>query len=102
MGKSRKRPSTARHQASRRTFTTDAKTPRSTVSKASGEGRRADSLARLTHRNIELIAELEQAADAQRNPADRLADLISHFVGSMSFVYIHVLWFGSWILLNIA
>jgi uncharacterized membrane protein len=28
---------------------------------------------------------------------DRLADLITRFAGSMSFVYVHILWFGAWI-----
>jgi uncharacterized membrane protein len=28
---------------------------------------------------------------------DRLADSITRFAGSMSFVYVHVVWFGAWI-----
>ena len=58
------------------------------------------SLSNLTRRNVEIVAALEQAGDAQRSPTDRLADLISQFVGSMTFVYIHVVWFGAWIVLN--
>jgi uncharacterized membrane protein len=43
--------------------------------------------------------------DAQREAAsagwrDRLAESISNFAGSMTFFYLHVAWFGAWILLN--
>jgi uncharacterized membrane protein len=58
------------------------------------------SLCDLTNKNVEVIAQLEKAAHAQRNKADILADSISNFVGSMLFVYIHLLWFGVWIALN--
>ncbi len=32
---------------------------------------------------------------------DRVADGITAFAGSMKFVYIHTVWFGVWILLNV-
>ena len=32
---------------------------------------------------------------------DRMADVITNFCGKMSFVYIHIVWFGAWVLLNI-
>jgi uncharacterized membrane protein len=54
----------------------------------------------LTRKNIEIIAELENAANEQRSLTDRIADVISDFVGSMKFVYLHVLWFGLWIAFN--
>jgi len=57
-----------------------------------------ESLAALTQRNIELIAQLEATKAAERSPADRIADAITHFCGSMAFVYVHVVWFGGWIL----
>jgi uncharacterized membrane protein len=57
-----------------------------------------ESLAALTQRNIELIAQLEGTAAARRSPADRVADAITHFCGSMAFIYVHVVWFGGWIL----
>src|SRR4051812_22259679 len=55
------------------------------------------SLAELTRRNVEVVAELEKSADAERSLTDRLADRISAFVGSMRFVYIHIVWFTLWI-----
>jgi uncharacterized membrane protein len=57
-----------------------------------------ESLAALTQRNIELIAQLEATAAARRSSSDRVADAITHFCGSMSFIYMHVVWFGGWIL----
>jgi uncharacterized membrane protein len=35
----------------------------------------------------------EQASDVQ----NRIADRITTFAGSMTFVYLHVIWFGCWI-----
>jgi uncharacterized membrane protein len=37
---------------------------------------------------------------AERHAAsvqDRIADRITTFAGSMAFVYLHIIWFGSWI-----
>jgi uncharacterized membrane protein len=51
-------------------------------------------LTEVTRRNVEIIAQLEDAANAQRTRTDRIADAISRFVGSMGFVYIHVIWFA--------
>ena len=58
----------------------------------------SESLAALTQRNIELIAQLEATAAARRSSTDRIADTITHFCGSIAFVYVHVVWFGVWIL----
>ena len=40
---------------------------------------------------------LQAVIDAQ----DRVADRITSFAGSLNFVYIHSVWFGVWILLNV-
>ena len=32
---------------------------------------------------------------------DRAADAITAFAGSLRFVYIHAVWFGVWVLLNV-
>jgi uncharacterized membrane protein len=56
----------------------------------------------LTKRNIETIAQLEEAAQRSKTAADRLADKITHFAGSMRFVYLHVVWFAGWIVFNTA
>src|SRR4051794_25468926 len=60
-------------------------------------GNGATSLNELTERNVDIVAQLEKSANEERTPTDRLADSISAFVGSMNFVYIHIVWFGAWI-----
>ena len=60
-----------------------------------------ESLAALTQRNIELIAQLEASEAAKRSPTDYIADAITNFCGSMAFVYVHVVWFGGWILWHV-
>ena len=55
----------------------------------------------LTKRNVELIRELEEAAKRERRPSDRIAEAIARFCGSMKFVWVHVIWFGGWIVFNV-
>src|SRR6185503_11113650 len=55
----------------------------------------------LTEQNVETVTKLEEAARAQRTPTDRLAETIASFCGSMTFVWVHVVWFGGWILMNL-
>src|SRR3954463_6598930 len=74
--------------------------PKTTTPAGTSEEAIASSLAELTKRNVEVVAELEKAADAERSLTDRMADAISRFVGSMRFVYIHVIWFAAWIALS--
>lgn len=38
---------------------------------------------------------------ATRKPQERISDYITRFSGSTLFLYIHIVWFGLWILLNI-
>src|SRR6476646_4304938 len=40
---------------------------------------------------------LEHARKRAESVQNRIADRITTFAGSMAFVYIHILWFGSWI-----
>ena len=54
----------------------------------------------LTRRNVEVVARLDDAAKAKRTPTDRAVDMITDFCGRMTFVWVHVVWFGAWILMN--
>ena len=54
----------------------------------------------VTERNVQTILELEEAAKANRSNANRLADIIARFCGSMTFVWVHVVWFAGWVLAN--
>lgn len=52
-------------------------------------------------RNVNVIRKMRQKADEQRGVQDRIADKITGFFGSMTFVWLHVAWFGFWILANL-
>jgi uncharacterized membrane protein len=41
-----------------------------------------------------LLKQAQERAEAGQN---RLADRVTAFMGSMNFVYIHIVWFGCWI-----
>jgi uncharacterized membrane protein len=44
--------------------------------------------------NPAVVENAEKRAESVQN---RIADRITDFAGSMRFVYLHILWFGSWI-----
>ncbi len=56
----------------------------------------------LTQRNVELIRQLEESANRERTRSDLVAEAIANFCGSMTFVWVHVVWFGAWVVINIA
>lgn len=60
-----------------------------------------DPADKLTQRNVEMVAELEKAAKGERTRSDQVAEAVARFCGSMTFVWVHVLWFGGWIVLNV-
>src|SRR5256885_2876356 len=59
------------------------------------------SVEELTQRNVETVSKLEEATREQRSHADRVAEVIAAFCGSMTFVWVHVIWFGGWIVFNL-
>jgi uncharacterized membrane protein len=44
---------------------------------------------------------LEHARKRAESVQNRIADRITAFAGSMAFVYIHILWFGGWIVFRV-
>lgn len=40
---------------------------------------------------------IRHAQERRRHAENRLADRITSFAGSMKFVYLHLIWFGTWI-----
>jgi uncharacterized membrane protein len=57
---------------------------------------------RLAHLPIEPNpALMRQAEERAASVQNRIADQITAFAGSMWFVYIHILWFGSWIIFGV-
>jgi uncharacterized membrane protein len=43
----------------------------------------------------------KEAEDRATDFGNRLSDAVTRFAGSMTFVYLHVIWFGAWIGLGI-
>jgi uncharacterized membrane protein len=58
------------------------------------------ALSKVIERNIRTIIHLRSKAARERGPQGRLADAITSFSGQMIFAYVHIVWFGIWILLN--
>src|SRR3954452_5188154 len=46
-------------------------------------------------------AAVEHAEERAQDVQNRIADRISRFSGSMTFVYLHVIWFTAWIGLGV-
>ncbi|MDX6304756.1 MAG: hypothetical protein QOI77_1725 [Blastocatellia bacterium] len=60
----------------------------------------AASVDDLTRRNVELIRSIEESAKEDRTRSDLVAEAIADFCGSMIFVWVHVVWFAGWVLIN--
>jgi uncharacterized membrane protein len=61
----------------------------------------AISQSEIVRKNTIAIAEMQRKVTEARTLAGRIADGITNFTGSMAFVYVHVVWFAVWILLNV-
>src|SRR5215218_9195747 len=60
-----------------------------------------EAIAPVLERNIEALIARRRAEEQQKTTQDRIADAITLFTGSMKFVYLHVLLFGAWIIINL-
>jgi uncharacterized membrane protein len=56
---------------------------------------------RVLARNIRTLCARRQREEAAVPLQDRIADAITRFTGSMPFVYLHLLIFGCWIVINL-
>jgi len=61
----------------------------------------AISQSEIMRKNITAITQMQRHTAEARTTQDRIADAITNFSGSMAFVYIHAVWFGLWIMLNL-
>jgi uncharacterized membrane protein len=50
---------------------------------------------------VKEMVELEQREKVQMTISDRIADFITHFAGSMLFVWLNCTWFAFWIGINV-
>jgi uncharacterized membrane protein len=57
-------------------------------------------LSKVIEQNIRTLIKLRLKSLQERGAQDRIADAITNFSGRLAFVYVHVTWFGVWILLN--
>lgn len=58
-------------------------------------------MAHVVSRNIQALLTRRQAEEAQRTPQERIADTVTRFTGSMVFVWLHVIVYSFWILINL-
>jgi uncharacterized membrane protein len=59
------------------------------------------AIAGVLGKNIRTMLELRRSDERHRSYQDRAADSLTAFSGRMLFVYLHAIWFGAWILLNL-
>ena len=59
------------------------------------------NLADVVERNIAAIIEMRQQFERSKTRQDRVADALTTFSGSLTFVYLHAAWFGLWFVLNL-
>ncbi|HET9411600.1 MAG TPA: DUF1003 domain-containing protein [Candidatus Saccharimonadales bacterium] len=52
-------------------------------------------------RRRRIIKSLKAQADSHRTPAERFADWLTNFFGSVGFLVINALWFFLWIIINL-
>jgi uncharacterized membrane protein len=60
----------------------------------------SSTLSAAIERYIRTIIHLRLKASGERSLEDRIADAITGFAGHMRFVYVHIVWFTVWVLLN--
>jgi len=58
-------------------------------------------LAKVVERNINTLVEIREHMDRRKSTQDHIADWVTWFSGNMIFVYIHVVWFGIWLAINL-
>lgn len=63
--------------------------------------KQAEATCTAIRRNIEAVAKIEESFHENRSFAERITDVIGGFSGSLSFVIIHAVIYGVWILINL-
>jgi uncharacterized membrane protein len=58
-------------------------------------------LARVVDRNVRALLARRAGEERTKRGSERIADGVTRFTGSMRFVYIHLVLFGSWIFINL-
>ncbi len=58
-------------------------------------------MAKIVERNINALIQRRKDEERQKTREERIADRVTHFTGSMFFVYLHLALFGTWIIWNL-
>lgn len=53
-----------------------------------------------TDDNVNRVIRIETAQKQNRTFGEKVSEAIAMFCGSMVFVYVHIVWFGGWIIVN--
>ncbi|HEX2079769.1 MAG TPA: DUF1003 domain-containing protein [Longimicrobium sp.] len=62
---------------------------------------RRRGLARVVDRNVRALQSRREDEERHKTRSARIADRVTRFTGSMRFVYIHLVLFGTWIFVNL-
>ena len=62
--------------------------------------KKSDGLAAVIDRNITTLLEVRRQLERKRGRSTKVAEVITRFCGSFPFVYMHIVWFGGWLLWN--
>ena len=65
------------------------------------QGEVGNEMAGVVDRNIAALLSRRQKEEERKPAQERIADSITRFTGSMRFVYIHLVVFSNWILVNL-
>jgi len=65
------------------------------------EQQKPGRLAGIVERNVRSLVARRQQLEQQKDFQQRIADTITCFTGSMRFVYIHAVIYGTWIIINL-
>lgn len=57
-------------------------------------------LTKIVGRNINALLEKQRESDRGKKREERVADAITRFAGSMRFVYVHLVIYGTWVIVN--
>ncbi|WP_205503172.1 DUF1003 domain-containing protein [Rufibacter psychrotolerans] len=66
-----------------------------------GAASKGQGMAQVVERNIKALLERRRVEEQHRTTSERLSDAITRFTGSMLFVVLHLLLFGTWIIWNL-
>lgn len=58
-------------------------------------------LSAVLERNIQVLHQRREREEVEATAEERIADAITRFTGSMTFVYLHLAFFGFWIIANL-